>query len=270
MRECNISAAAREWTLTLKNLTFPIFCQQCGIRLLTDDNGYFCPTCWESSPRIERPFCPICGKPHRAGVGLGTRSNFRCGPCSTQNKPYPYDRVLAAARYDAAIQLAIKRLKFNDKPRIARPLGELLREQVERELDCDAYDFIVPVPLHRVRRRARGFNQAELLAQEISPIFPNAVIDTTLIRFRPTQVQSKLHSEKHRRESVRGAFGLGKGANFDKKKVLLIDDVVTTGATIHECATVLKKGGAAVVDVLAVALAIPGSDADVADLGRKE
>lgn len=261
MSEGNLSAAAREWTLTIKNLAFPIFCQQCGVRLLTDDNGYFCPTCWESSPRIERPICPVCGKPHRAGVGLGTRSNFRCGPCSTQKKPYPYDRVLATARYDGAIQLAIKRLKFNDKPRIARPLGELLREQVERELDCDTYDCIVPVPLHRVRRRARGFNQAELLAREIAPLFANALIDTSLVRLRPTHVQSRLHSEKQRQESVRGAFGLGANANFAGKRVLLIDDVVTTGATIHECATVLKKGGATVVDVLAVALAIPGPDA---------
>jgi len=270
MGDGDITAATREWTLTLKNLAFPIFCQQCGLRLLTDDNGYFCPTCWESSPRIERPFCPVCGKPHRAGVGLGTRSNFRCGPCSTQKKPHPYDRVLAAARYDGAVQLAIKRLKFNDKPRIARPLGELLREQARRELDCDTYDCLVPVPLHRVRRRARGFNQAELIAHEIAPIFPNAVVDTSLIRLRPTHVQSRLHSEKERRESVRGAFRLSKRANFSEKRVLLIDDVVTTGATIHECATVLKKGGAAVVDVLAVALAIPGSDADIADLRRKE
>ena len=250
-------ATAAEWTLTVKNVFFPIFCQQCGLRLLTEENGYFCPTCWESSPRIERPFCPVCGKPHPAAVGLGTRSNFRCGPCSTQAKPGPCGRVLGAARYDGAVQLAVKLLKFHDKPRLARPLGALMREQAERELDCAEYDCLVPVPLHRVRRRDRGFNQAELLAAEILPAFPNAVLDTSLERTRPTRVQSRLHSEKERWDSVRGAFGLARAASLKGKRVLLVDDVVTTGATIHECATVLKKGGAAIVHVLAAALAVP-------------
>lgn len=250
-----------DWSLTLKNVLFPIFCQQCRIRLLTDENGYFCPTCWESSPRIERPFCPVCGKPHRAGVGLGTRSNFLCGPCSTAPKSKPIDRVLAAARYDGAIRMAIKLLKFNDKPRLARPLGSLLREQAEREMDCGDYDYIVPVPLHRVRRRERGFNQAELLSIEIDDLFSNATIDQALTRTRPTRVQSRLRSEKERRASVGGAFGLRQADHLGGKRVLLVDDVVTTGATIHECATVLKKeGGVARVDVLAVALAVPALD----------
>jgi ComF family protein len=255
-----MSSAIGDWTLTLKNVFFPIFCQQCRLRLLTEENGYFCPTCWESSPRIERPFCPICGKPHRAGVGLGTRSNFRCGPCSTAAKPKPYDRVLGAARYDAAVRMAIKLLKFNDKPRLCRPLGGLMRELAELELDCDRYNCLVPVPLHRVRRRDRGFNQSELLAREILPAFPNAVLDSSLARLRPTYVQSRLQTEKERRDSVRGAFGLIDGAMLKGKAVLLIDDVVTTGATIQECATVLKKGGASVVDVLAAALTVPGSE----------
>ncbi|NUM55999.1 MAG: ComF family protein [Candidatus Hydrogenedentes bacterium] len=258
----NANSASGEWTLTLKNLFFPIFCKQCGLRLLTDDNGYFCPNCWESSPRIERPFCPVCGRPHRAGVGLGVRSNFRCGPCSVLAKPRPYDRVLGAARYDGAVQMAIKLLKFNDKPRLARPLGALLWEQAERELDCGEYDYIVPVPLYRVRRRERGFNQSELLCREVLGLFPNAKIDTSLERVRPTHVQSRLRTEKERRESVRGAFGLVRGDHLKGKCVLLVDDVVTTGATIGECATVLKKGGVARVDVLAVALAVPEIDGE--------
>ena len=261
--QVSTSPGVSEWSLTLKNLFFPIFCQQCGLRLLTDENGYFCPTCWEGSPRIERPFCPICGKPHRAGVGLGTRSNFRCGPCSTAAKPKPYDRVLGAARYGAAVRMAIKLFKFHDKPRLCRPLGELMREQAELELECGRYDCLVPVPLHRVRRRERGFNQSELLAREILPAFPNAALDRSLARLRPTYVQSRLQTEKERRDSVRGAFGLIDGAMLKGKAVLLIDDVVTTGATIQECATVLKKSGASIVDVLAAALAVPDSEVPI-------
>ena len=81
-----------EWTLAVKNLVFPIFCQECGRRLLTDDNGYFCATCWELMPRIERPFCTVCGRPHRAAVGLGTRSNFPCGHCLAAGPVRPVRR----------------------------------------------------------------------------------------------------------------------------------------------------------------------------------
>lgn len=253
--------AMDEWALTCKNVFFPIFCKQCGLRLLTEENGYFCPTCWESSPRIERPFCPTCGRPHRAGVGLGTRANFRCGPCSTAKKPEPYRRVLAAARYDGAVQMAIKLFKFNDRPRLARPLGELLREQCARELDCDIYDFIMPVPLYRVRRRERGFNQAELLANEIASLFPKAKIDHSLRRIRPTPAQSRLTTGPERSKSVRGAFGLADDDHLKGKSVLLVDDVVTTGATVRECAAALVKGGCSIVDVACVALAVPDSGA---------
>lgn len=250
-------AVSNDWSLTLKNLFFPIFCKECGVRLLTEDNGYFCPTCWERSPRIERPFCPVCGRPHPAGVGLGTKSNFRCGPCSVAETPYPYRRVLGAARYDGAVKLGIKLLKFYDKPRMAKPLGELLREQAAQELEPETYTHVVPVPLHRVRRRERGYNQAELLANEVLPLFPRARLDRSLIRVRPTFAQSRLHGEKERQESVRSAFTVIHDDHLRGAEVLLVDDVVTTGATIGECAKALLQCGVAHVDVLAVALALP-------------
>ena len=252
--------AANDWSLTLKNLFFPIFCKQCGVRLLTEDNGYFCPNCWESSPKIERPFCPVCGRPHPAGVGLNATGNFRCGPCSVSEKPYPYRRVLGAARYDGAVKLAIKLMKFYDKPRLARPLGELLRDQAARELDVDAYTHVIPVPLHRVRRRERGFNQAELLAEAVLQLFPRAQLDHSLIRVRPTHVQSRLHAESDRHASVRGAFTAIHVDHLHGASVLLVDDVVTTGATVGECANALLQCGVASVDVLAVALALPHED----------
>ncbi len=248
---------SNDWTLAIRNLLLPIYCKQCGERILTEENGYFCPNCWEMSPRIERPFCPVCGRPHPAGVGLGTRSNFRCGPCSSATVERPYRRILGAAIYEDAIESAVKLFKFNDKPRLAGPLGELMADVAARELDCDAYDYVIPVPLHRVRYRERGFNQSLLLAREVLPVLPNAALDGSLRRIRPTRVQSRLHSEAERRENVRGAFAVEDGAHLAKKAVLLVDDVVTTGGTVSECASVLRAAGVAVVDVLAAALAMP-------------
>ncbi|MCL4691476.1 MAG: ComF family protein [Candidatus Hydrogenedentes bacterium] len=246
-----------DWVLTLKNLLLPQFCRQCGERILTEENGYFCPTCWEMSPRIERPFCPICGRPHPAGIGLGTRSNFLCGPCSASNEQRPYRRILGAAQYEGAIEEAVKLLKFNGRVRLAQPLGELAAEAAREELDCETYGFVIPVPLHRVRHRERGFNQSKLLAQEVLAVLPNAQLDESLKRIRPTKVQSRLHGEAERRENVRGAFAVVEGGHVAGATVLLVDDVVTTGGTIAECALALRSAGVAVVDVLAVALALP-------------
>jgi ComF family protein len=248
---------SNDWTLALKNLLLPQYCKVCGDRILTEENGYFCPTCWETSPRIERPFCPVCGRPHPAGVGLGTRSNFLCGPCSAGKADRPYRRILGAAQYEGAVEEAIKLFKFNGRPRLAGPLGELMAEVAARELDCESYDYVIPVPLHKVRYRERGYNQSRLLAQEVLRVFPAARLDESLCRTRPTKVQSRLHSEAERRENVRGAFAVVDGSHLAGSTVLLVDDVVTTGGTISECALILREAGAAIVDVLAAALALP-------------
>jgi ComF family protein len=151
---------------------------------------------------------------------------------------------------------AVKLLKFSGKVRITRALGALMREFACEEMDSRAYDYIVPVPLHRVRERARGFNQSGLLAQEVACFFSNAAVDESLRRIRPTRVQSKAKSEAERRRNVRGAFAVVGGQRLRGGRVLLVDDVVTTGETISECAKELRKAGACFVDVFATALAV--------------
>jgi len=243
----------QDWTLTLKNVFLPIFCKQCGQRLLTEENGFFCPTCWEMSPRVQRPFCSICGKPHEGAIGFGTISNFPCADCRARRTP-PYDRICGAALYDGAIEEAVKLLKFYDKRRLAGPLGALMADFAARELECDRYDYLIPVPLHRVRERDRGFNQSRLLAIEVLAVFPNARLDESLRRIRPTRVQSRLKSPEERRANIRGAFAV-EGDRLTGKRVLLVDDVVTTGGTIAECARALRRARIERVDVLAAALA---------------
>jgi ComF family protein len=241
------------WSQTLKNLIFPIFCRECGTRLLIDENPFYCPTCWDLSPRVERPFCTVCGKPHPSAVGLGVRTNFLCADCRDHPNPH-VGRIFGAAVYDGPVQEVIKLLKFHDRPWAARPLGELIEAFALEEMDTAAYDLILPVPLHRVRARDRGFNQSELIAREIAHCFPHATVDLRLQRIRPTQAQSKLHGEA-RRENVRGAFAVV-GEDLDGANVLLIDDVVTSATTVTECARALRLAGAGNVDVAAVALAV--------------
>jgi len=247
------------WGLALRNIFLPVFCRECGCALLTEENGFFCPSCWTRPERIERPFCMVCGKPHRGQPGFGPTADFPCVECRGA-RTKPYTRIWAACDYSGAIMESVKLLKFNARPRLAGPLAEEIVRFAEREMDVAAYDAVVPVPLHRVRRRARGFNQSELIAARVLPAFPRARLDCSLQRIRPTRTQSRLTSDKDRRENVRGAFAVDRDRSFAGETVLLLDDVVTTGGTAAECARALQRAGAKRVDVIAAAMPVGRHD----------
>lgn len=250
-----VNHAIAEWKPALFNMLLPMYCKQCGTRLFTGENNFFCPDCWEGTERIERPFCICCGKPHQRMVGLGTTSNFPCAVC--REKPNRHiGRIYGAVRYDGAVSKGIKLLKFGGKIHLKGPLAELMVTFALKEIAVERYDCLVPVPLYKTRLRERGFNQSLLLAEEILPIFPGAVIDESLRRIRPTRAQSRLKTED-RAQNVLGAFAV-RGDALKGRCVLLIDDVITTGDTITECARALRRAGAAEVDAFAVALAYPG------------
>lgn len=120
----------------------------------------------------------------------------------------------------------------------------------------ETYTRIAPVPLHPVRLRDRGFNQAQLLTEQLAHHFPNAELFQGLRRIRPTRVQSRLSDPKERESNVRGAFAVDQSISLEGERVLLIDDVVTTGGTVGECAQALRRAGAEYVDVLAFALTV--------------
>lgn len=248
-----------DWGLTLRNILWPQFCKACGVRILTEENFHFCPNCWEASPRIEPPLCPTCGRPHPLAQGfmaLPEGRLWQCGACISAKGRLPYRYTAAAAVYADCVAEAVKLLKFHGRLNLARPLCELLREAVEGMLDATQYDALVPVPLHRVRQRERGFNQSALLAQGIADCLPRARLDESLQRIRPTLTQSLIKDPKERRANVRGAFAAEEGATFKGENVLLVDDVVTTHGTVAECARVLKRAGAKAVDVATVCLAL--------------
>ncbi len=203
--------------------------------------------------RIERPFCIRCGKPHQKMVGLGATSNFPCAAC--REKPNrQVRRIWGAVQYDGAVSLAIRLFKFQGKVTLQEPLSALMVEFARREMDPGDYDCIVPVPLYKTRKRERGFNQSFLLAAVLArDVFSDALLDESLKRIRPTRAQSRLKTAE-RAMNVRGAFAV-MGNTLKGKRILLIDDVITTGDTITECAKAMRLAGAKEVDAFAVALA---------------
>jgi len=245
-----------DWALALRNFFLPAYCHACQTRILMEENGFFCPDCWVRAPWVEPPLCTQCGRPHQRMIALGNAPNFPCADC--REKPNRHiDRVYGVGRYHGVIMDAVKVLKFRGRRRLALPMGAAMAEFAEEYLPVGDYDMLVPVPLHRVRLRQRGFNQSLLLAEQVLHVFPSAQIDQSLQRIRPTRVQSRLKGPADRAANVRGAFAV-LGDAVKGKTVLLMDDVITTSGTVTECARMLKRAGARRVDVFTFALAYPG------------
>jgi ComF family protein len=245
-----------DWALALRNFFLPVYCRNCQGRMLTEENGFFCPECWAGAPWVEPPLCTLCGRPHQRMIALGNAPDFPCADC--REKPNKHiDRVYGIARYHGVMMEAVKLFKFRSRRRLAIPMGTAMAEFAAERMPVDEYDLIMPVPLHTVRLRQRGFNQSLLLAERILPVFPAAQIDQSLLRIRPTRIQSRLKGPADRAANVRGAFAVV-GDAVKGKTVLLIDDVVTTSGTVTECARMLKRAGALRVDVFTAALAYPG------------
>ncbi len=188
------------------------------------------------------PCAPAAGWSFRSADG----ADRLCGDCRTD--PPPFARARAAALYDGPVAAAVKRLKFGRQMAYLPLMQSWLKAPACRELAAVA-ELLVPVPLHPRRLKARGFNQALLLAQAFdeAPVARDA-----LVRVRHTVPQVKLNP-KERRDNVKGAFAVPNPARVKGKSILLVDDLFTTGATVKECARVLRRAGARRVEVLTVA-----------------
>jgi len=219
--------------------------------------AFLCRSCIRQFYPITSPKCKICGEmfPSRAGGGDHT-----CGACLKQ-KPH-FNRVRSAGEYDGAFRTLIHALKYKGKIQLARPLSRLLFHAFISYRELEAAELIVPTPLHPSRERQRGFNQAALLLRQWPPLFrqyggaaPDIAHDRHILkRVRKTPAQTGLN-QRQRMTNIRQAFALQRPAAVEGKNILLIDDVCTTGATVDECARVLKKGGANSVNVLTLARA---------------
>jgi ComF family protein len=228
--------------LNVLEFFLPRLCLFCGAAVGESAPTAICPECESAIEWVASPLCTCCGVVFPAPGG-GDRL---CGDC--QADPPPFARARAAALYEGPVATAVKRLKFNRRLAYLPVLQSWLASPPCRELLEEA-DLIVPVPLHPKRLKQRGFNQAWLLAQA----FPELnLARELLIRVRHTVPQVQLNP-KERRDNVTGAFAVAEPARAKGQNVLLVDDLFTTGATARECARVLRRAGAARVEVLTVA-----------------
>ena len=236
------------WFEPVLDLVFPAVCPVCLTR--SDDPAHrpFCGPCWAALPVGLGPGCPVCGEPF---PGLG--GMLPCDACRRTPPPYAFAR--AVAEYRDGIREAVHALKFGGRPVLATPLGRLLAESGARALPAppdEWADGLVPVPLHPARLAERGFNQAELLAAPCAARWGVPILPRVLVRTRPTLPQTDLDPAA-RRANVRDAFRVPRPAAVQGRRVLLVDDVLTTGATVGAAARALRAAGATAVGVLTLA-----------------
>lgn len=212
-----------------------------------------CAGCWGELAFIERPYCEKLGIPFAYDIGPGALS------AEAIAAPPPYDRARTAVLYQGAARDLVAALKYRDRTEVAPLIGRLTA-RAARDLR-DGADVLVPVPLHRRRLWWRRFNQAALIAGVVGRELALPVETAALARIRATRQQVGLKGAA-RAGNVAGAFQVSAAgaARLAGKRVILVDDVITTGATVAAAARALQRAGAARVDVLAFARATPGAD----------
>jgi ComF family protein len=226
----------------LLDLVLPPRCLACGEEV--EATNALCAACWRKMTFLGEPCCACCGLPFAHELGAGAL----CGACA--ESPPAYDRARSALRYDDGSRRLILAFKHGDRLHGAPAFGEWMR-RVGAPLIADA-DLLMPVPLHWTRLLRRRYNQAALLAYAIHRAGGPGVAPDWLRRKRRTPSQGEFGPEGRQR-NVRSAFALKPGKIIKGLKIVLVDDVLTTGATMEECARVLKRAGAARVDALALA-----------------
>jgi ComF family protein len=228
------------------DLFFPRNCQFCAEPLAEEHRGVVCPACLAKAKRIEPPFCQRCALPFAGKLD----KEFACGYC--QDLKFHFSRAVAACRAEGVVRDCIHRFKYNREMYFERHLADWLIEAGQREIDWQLIGGIVPVPLFPRKERHREFNQAEQLSQALSRAVGRPVWCRQLRRVKETSTQTRLDKET-RRANVRDAFAVRDGAVFAGQRVVLVDDVFTTGATLDSCARMLRQEGA--VDVIALTVA---------------
>lgn len=211
---------------------------------------------WSRIAFLEAPVCDGCGNPYEFDPGPGVR----CAACMA--RPQAFDRARAACLYDEHSRDLILKLKHADRTDLAPVLARWLLRSA-RDL-LDEADVIVPVPLHRWRLLSRRYNQAAEMARPLGQLARLAVLPDALARVRPTESQGG-KSAVGRRRNMAGAFAVppSKAARIKGQRVLLIDDVLTTGATAHACARALKAAGATTVNLAVIAKVRAGADTTI-------
>lgn len=234
------------WLNAAVGFLYPEVCQLCGNSHALPEDGYVCGKCSSTARFIQPPFCDRCGMPSQGAI----TNRFECANCRELDFDFCSARSAVEAR--GGVLEAIHRYKYSRALWFEPFLARLLVRQAVPELARQSWDLIAPVPLHASKRREREFNQAERLAARLSRATGLPVNNRLLCRVLPTRTQTLL-SRPERMANVRDAFALRPRTKVDGKRIVLIDDVFTTGATTSACASVLREAGAGEVCVWTVA-----------------
>jgi competence protein ComFC len=230
---------------------FPAGCRICDELLLRASRVPFCQECLDSFEGLPEKKCEICGQ----ALGWLTAREGEPPVChACQQKTYAFERARSYGIYDGPLVRAIILLKWERMEPLGDWFAGRLAEMVQREAVLLATDVVVPVPLHQDRERQRGYNQASLISKPLARKLGLPHKAVLLMRTRPRPDKQVLSLEE-RWESVRGAFATRPGSQVDSKRVLLVDDVMTTGATLDACARALLESGAKSVLGLTIARA---------------
>lgn len=238
-----------EW---LVDWLYPPRCRACRDRIEGQDAETFCSSCWSEIRLVSHPLCSRCGRPFPDASG----DDHLCGVCLARPPRFAGARSWACYPRDESsehpLRHVVQTFKYGRKVSLGKPLGRLMAKGCQDFVAESHIDLIIPVPLHPKRLRWRGFNQAVLLARQVSRANNIPLDPFVLYRRRETLPQTQL-AEDERRTNVRGAFMLHSDPPIHGKSLLLVDDVYTSGATVNECSRMLTKGGAKQVYVLTFA-----------------
>ena len=229
----------------LAELLYPRQCIECG-SAPGEDYRYLCWDCAARLNLLQAPMCSRCGEPVEGRVD----GAFVCHLCVSADRRFT--RARSVARFDGAVRTLIHAYKYDRHTWLARDLVRLLEAGWQTHYEDVEIDGVTWVPLHPTRRRARGFNQAQLLAQGLSARLRLPLLRGAVRRDRATATQTHLTAAQ-RAENVRGAFSCPRPHRVQGRRILLVDDVMTTGATVDEVARSLFRAAAAAVHVLTVA-----------------
>ena len=229
----------------LLDLLFPPLCHVCKVFIPKAGELLICAGCLEKITFLATPLCTVCGIPFGTENGL----DHVCGVCL---KHPPFHICRSATLFAGPVQELIHRFKYGHRVQLSQPLGILTARALATFGGAAAPELIVPVPLHRKRLRERGYNQSQLIGAVLAQRWGAPLELGNLRRIRWTEPQTSMDASQ-RRENVSGAFAVREPRRVEGKRVLLVDDVLTTGSTIRACAEALREAGAEAICVVTVA-----------------
>ena len=229
------------------NFFYPPVCQVCRERRAEARAGYVCGECWAGVRFITPPFCHRCGLPYEGDI---SPRDFQCANC--QDMEWDFVSARSAVHANRLLLETIHAYKYNRALWFEPFLADLLARQAAPALSAESWDCLVPVPLHPAKMREREFNQAARLARPLARATGIPIAPSLLRRVKATNTQTRL-SRPQRAANVAGAFAVPAGENLRGRRIVLLDDVLTTGATTNACARALRQAGAATVCVWTLA-----------------